>query len=79
MWPDFGCGDVRQVVSLRSYEKLFPCLAVPIPAGFSVDVSLAKAENVRNAGDAPGVTDLTRQKSYCAVGIGTREVKGGNM
>lgn len=60
-------------------EKLLPCPAVPIPAGFRMDVPLAKAEHIRNGGGGPGVTDLRRKKkSNCAVVIGTREEKGGN-
>ena len=44
------------VASLRSCEKLLPCLINPVPAGSKMDPPLAKAKPIRDSGSASGIT-----------------------
>jgi len=50
------------VASVRSCEKLPPCLIMPVPAGSKTDPSLAKAEPISNGGSASGMTYFRREK-----------------
>jgi len=41
-WQSFGSGGAIGVSSVRSCEKLPPCLIKPVPAGSKMDLQLAK-------------------------------------
>jgi len=43
-WPGFGSGGAAGVVSVRSCQKLLPCLIEPMSAGSKTDPTLAKGE-----------------------------------
>lgn len=50
---------------MRSCWKLSPSPVEPVPAGFRMDVLLAKAEPLNDCGSAFGITDLSREeKTY---------------
>lgn len=51
-------GQATGVASVRSSQKLPPCLSKPIPASSKMNLMLAKAESISNDGSAPGITDL---------------------
>jgi len=53
------------VASVRSCEKLPPCLIEPMPADSKTDLLLAKAEPITSGGSASGKTDLRRGKTFC--------------
>jgi len=50
------------VVSLRSCQKLPPCLIEPVPAGSKTDPLLAKAKPISDSGSTSGITYLRRGK-----------------
>jgi len=58
------------VASVRSCEKLLPCLLKPVPAGSKTDPPLAKAEPISDGGSASGITELRkgRKKSTAVRG-----------
>jgi len=47
-------GGAIGVASVRSCEKLLPCLIKPVPAGSKTDPPLAKAKPVSDGGSASG-------------------------
>jgi len=60
------CGKVLAAVlaigvaSVRSCQKLCPCLIEPMPAGSKTDPLLAKAKPISDGGSASGITYLRR-------------------
>lgn len=50
------------VVSLRSCQKLPPCLRQPMPASSKRDSPLAKTDSISDGGRASGTTWLRRKK-----------------
>jgi len=48
------------VASVRSCEKLPPCLIKPVPASSKMDRLLAKAKPIRDGGSTSGITYLRR-------------------
>jgi len=59
-WQDFGSGGAIGVSSVRSCEKLPPCLIKPVPASSKMDLPLAKAKPISNGGSASGIAYLRR-------------------
>jgi len=55
------------VASLRSCQKLPPCLIKPMPAGSKMDPPLAKAEPISNSGSASMITYLRRKIKACVM------------
>jgi len=54
------------VASLRSCQKLPPCLIESVPAGSKMDLPLAKAKPISDGGSASGITQLRRgRKKLC--------------
>jgi len=51
------------VASVRSCEKLLPCLIKPVPASSKMDLLLAKAKPISDSGSASGITYLRRGKN----------------
>jgi len=64
-WQGFGSGWAIGVASVRSCEKLPPCLTEPVPAGSKTDPPLAKAKPISDGGSASVVTDLRRGRKIC--------------
>jgi len=50
------------VASVRSSQKLPPCLIKPVPAGSKTDLLLAKAKPISNGDSASGIMCLRRGK-----------------
>jgi len=57
-WEHFGSGGTTGEASVRSCEKLPPCLIKPVPAGSKMDPLVPKAEPVSDGGSASGVKYL---------------------
>jgi len=55
-------GGAIGVASVRSCEKLPPCLIKPVPAGSKVDLLLAKAKPVIDGGSTSVIIYLRRGK-----------------
>jgi len=55
------------VASVRSYEKLPPCLIKPVPAISKTDPPLAKAKTVSDGGSASVITELRRGRKKTVV------------
>jgi len=55
-------GGAIEVASVRSCEKLPPCLIKPVPAGSKMDLLLAKARPISDGGSALVITCLRRGK-----------------
>ena len=53
------------MASVRSCEKLPPCLIKPVPAGSKTDPLLAKDEPISDGGSASVITDLRRGRKNC--------------
>jgi len=53
-------GAAIGVVSVRSCQKLPPCLIKPVPAGSKTDPPLAKAKPISDGGSASGITYLRK-------------------
>jgi len=53
------------VASVRSCEKLPPCLIKPVPAGSKMDLPLAKAKPISGGGSTSVTTYLRRGKKNC--------------
>ena len=51
------------MASVRSCEKLPPCLVEPVPAGSKTDLLLAKAKPISDGGSASVITYLRRGKT----------------
>ena len=62
VWQGFGSGGAIGVASVRSCEKLPPCLIKPVPAGSKTDSSLAKAKPISDSGSTSVITHLRRAK-----------------
>ena len=58
MWQGFGSVGAIGVASLRSCEKLPPCLIKPVPAGSETDPPLAKAKPTSDGGSDSVTTYL---------------------
>lgn len=71
-----GGGWAIGVVSLRSCQKLPPCLTEPVPAGSKQDSPLAKAKTISDGGSATGIR---RKKNCCTDAIEAREEQSENM
>jgi len=50
------------VASVRSCQKLPPCLTDPVPAGSKMDMQLAKAKAISDGGSTSGITQLRSGK-----------------
>jgi len=66
-WQGFGSGGAVGLASVRSCEKLPPCLLKPGPAGSKTDPPLAKAKPSSEGGSASGITYLRRGSKKPAV------------
>jgi len=53
------------VASVRSCEKLPPCLIDPVPAGSKMDPPLPKAKPISNSGSASALIYVRRGKKNC--------------
>jgi len=62
-----GSGGAVGVASVRSYEKLPPCLIKPVPASSKTDPPLAKAKPSSDDGSASGIADLRSGKKNTGV------------
>jgi len=62
VWQGFGIRGAIGVTSVRTCEKLPPCLIKPSPAGSKMDPMLPKAKPISNSGSASGITYLRRGK-----------------
>jgi len=61
------------VASVRSCEKLPPCLIEPVPASSKTDLLLAKAEPLSDSGSASVITYVRRGKTCSEVAIEREE------
>ena len=59
-------GGAIEVASVRSCEKLPPCLIEPMPASSKTDPLLAKAKPISNGITTSIITYLRRGKKICA-------------
>jgi len=65
-WQGFGSGGATGAASVRSCEKLPPCLIKPVPASSRTDPPLAKAKPVSDGGNY-GITEaLRRGRKNCS-------------
>jgi len=55
-WQGFGSRGTIGVASVRSREKLSPCLIKPVSAGSEMDPMLAKAKPVSSSGSTSVIT-----------------------
>ena len=62
VWQNFGSKGSTGLASVRSCQKLPPCLTEPMPAGAKMDLLLAKTEPSSNGGSPSGITRLRRKK-----------------
>jgi len=63
------------VASVRSCEKLPPCLIKPVPAGSETDPQLPKAKPVSDSGSTYEITELrrrTKKKPLGETAVGER-------
>ena len=58
VWQGFGSWGAVGVASVRSCEKLPPCLIKPVPAGSKMDPLLDKAKPISIGGKASVITGL---------------------
>jgi len=63
VWQGFGRGGAIGVASMRSCEKLPPCLIKPVLAGSKTDPPLAKAKPISDGGSASVITPLLMNKN----------------
>jgi len=63
VWQGLGSGGAIRVASVRSSEKLPPCLTEPMPASSKMDPPLAKAKPISNGSRSSVVTYLRRGKT----------------
>jgi len=68
-------GGAIGVASVRSCEKLPPCLIKPVLAGSKMDLPLAKAKPINDSGNASVITYLRRGKKLLGNGIRERRVR----
>jgi len=60
-------GGAIGVASVRSCEKVLPCLIKPVPASSKTDLPLAKAKPISNGGSTSVITYLRRgRKESCS-------------
>jgi len=62
----FGSEGAKEVISVRSCEKLPPCLIKPVPSGSETDPPLAKAKPISDGGSASVITYLGRGRKNCS-------------
>jgi len=60
VWQGFCSGGAIGVNSVRSCEKLPPCLIKPVPAGSKTELLLAKAKPISENGNTSVITDVRR-------------------
>jgi len=65
-WQGFGSRGAIGVASVRSCEKLPPCLIEPIPGGSKTDPPLPKAKPISDGGSTSGITYLSRGRKTSA-------------
>jgi len=58
-------GRAIGVASMRSCEKLPPCLIKPAGTGSKTDLPLAKVKPISNGGSTSAITYLRRGKKNC--------------
>jgi len=68
VWQGFDSRGAIGVASVRSCEKLPPCLIKPVPAGSKTALLLVKAKPVSNGGSASVTTYLRRGKKKTNLG-----------
>jgi len=56
VWQGFGSGGAIGVASVRSSDKLPPCLIKPVLAGHKMDLPLPKAKPISDSGSASEIT-----------------------
>jgi len=66
-WQGFGSGGATGLASVRSCEKLPPCLTEPVPVGSKMYPLLAKAKPISDGGSASVITYLRRGRKKNAV------------
>jgi len=66
VWQGFGSRGALGVTSVRSCEKLPPCLIKPVPAGSKTDPPLAKAKPVSDGGSTSVIIYLRKGKKNCS-------------
>jgi len=67
VWQGFGSRGPIGVASVRSCEKLPPCLINPMPAGSKTDPPLTKAKPISDGDSASGITLRRRGRKNTAV------------
>jgi len=60
-------GGAIGVASVRSCEKLPPCLIKPVPAGSKMDPPPPKAKPISNSGSTSVITYLRKERKKTAV------------
>jgi len=66
-WQGFGSRVAIGVASVRSCEKLSPCLIKPVPAGSKTDLPLPKAKPISNGGSTSVITYLRNGRKNSVV------------
>jgi len=67
VWQGFGSRGAIGVVSVRSCEKLPPCVIKPVPDGSKMNPPLAKAKPISDSGSASVITYLRRGRKKTEV------------
>jgi len=62
VWQCFGSRGAIGLASVRSCEKLPPCLIKPVLAGSKTDLTLPKAKPISDGGSASGITYLRNRR-----------------
>jgi len=72
-WQGFDSEGAIGSASVRSCEKLPPCLTEPVPASFKTDPPLAKDKPISNGGSASVITFKKGKKKNCGETAAKRE------
>ena len=72
-WQDFGSRGTEGVASVRSCQKLPPCLTEPRPPGSKRDLPLVKAEPISDVSSTSVTRYLRKGKNCCAIAAGRKE------
>jgi len=65
VWQGFGSGAAIGVASVRSSEKLPPCLIKPVSASSKKDPALSKAKTISDGGSTSVITYLRKGRKNC--------------
>jgi len=63
VWQGFGSGRATGVASVRSCQKLPPCLIEPMSASSKMDPLLTEAEPINDSGSTSEIRYLRRGKN----------------